>query len=111
MKKISQEIKSLTTIEFKILTLLKKHTSQKISIFSLQQEQHIFYIALKNEIILSKPFTDERRLFHFLIEIEPFIIQNVINKITVITTNKTATLLYPFADVKLVSYDVWASKF
>jgi hypothetical protein len=111
MKEVSQETKDLTAIENEIFTLMKKQFSTKISLFYLSQEkQYIFYLPSKNEIVLSKPFPDERRLLHFLVDIEAFIIQNGIKQITVITTEKTATITHPFSDVRLIPFDVWSSE-
>jgi hypothetical protein len=111
MKEILQETKNLTDIEKQILHLLKKYVLSKISFYLSQDEQHIFYIPSKNEIILSKPFPDERKLFHLLIEIEAFIIEHNIKDITIVTTEKSAILTHPFADVRLIPFDAWASKF
>jgi len=112
MKEISQETKDLTDIEDEIFSLLKKQLSPKISLIYLSQEnQYIFHLPSKNEIVLSKPFPDERRLLHFLIEIEAFIVQNGIKQITIVTTEKTATVTHPFSDVRLIPFDVWSLEF
>jgi len=112
MKEISQKTKKLTAIENEIFTLMKKQLSLKISLFYLSKvNQYIFYLPSKNEIILSKPFIDERRLFHFLIEIEAFIVQNGIKQITIVTTKKTATVTHPFSDVRLIPFDIWSLEF
>ena len=116
MNLITQEKNNLTSIELQILALLKEHKDVKISLFSLsesqkfQNEQNLFYLPLKNEIILNKPFVDERKIFHLLFKLESFIIQNAVEKITVITTAKERTLSHPFTDVKLIPYNKWSSK-
>ena len=116
MKLITQETNKLTSTELQILALLKEHENVKVSLFSLsksqkfQNEQNLFYLPLKNEIILNKPFVDERKIFHLLFKLESFIIQNAVEKITVITTAKESTLSHPFADVKFIPYDIWASE-
>jgi hypothetical protein len=112
MKEVSQKTKNLTDIEDEIFRLLKKQLSIKVSLIYLSQEnQYIFHLPSKNKIVLSKPFPDERRLLHFLMEIEAFIVQNGIKQITIVTKEKTAIVRHPFSDVKLIPFDVWSLEF
>ena len=67
-----------------------------------------FYLPKKDEIILCKPFADERRLFKKLESIEAFIFTHEITKITVITMNKEGTISHPLATVDIIPFDIWA---
>ena len=67
-----------------------------------------FYLPQKNEIILCKPFADERTLFKKLEEIEEFIFTHTIKKITAITMNKESTISHPFSKVEMIPFDIWA---
>ena len=67
-----------------------------------------FYLPQNDEIILSKPFADERRLFKKLESIEAFIFTHSIKKITAISMNKEGSLSHPLARVEIVPFDIWA---
>lgn len=67
-----------------------------------------FYLPDNNEIILCKPFTDERSLFKKLEEIEEFIFTHTIKKVTAITMNKEANISHPFSKVEMLPFDIWA---
>lgn len=67
-----------------------------------------FYIPQYEEIILCKPFVDERRLFKKLESIEAFIFTHSIKKVTVITMNNEGNLSHPLAKVDIIPFDIWA---
>ncbi len=67
-----------------------------------------FYLPQSDEIILCKPFADERRLFKKLESIEAFIFTYGIRKITVITMNKEGTISHPLSSVAIIPFDIWA---
>jgi len=67
-----------------------------------------FYLPHKDEIILCKPFADERRLFKKLESIEAFIFSYGIQKITVITMNKEGSMAHPLSQVAIIPFDIWA---
>ncbi len=67
-----------------------------------------FYLPCSDEIILCKPFIDERRLFKKLESIEAFIFSYGIRKITVITMNKEGTISHPLSSVAIIPFDIWA---
>ena len=67
-----------------------------------------FYLPQDDEIILCKPFADERRLFKKLESIEAFIFSYGIRKITVITMNKEGSISHPLATVDIIPFDIWA---
>jgi len=67
-----------------------------------------FYLPKKDEIILCKPFADERTLFKKLEEIEEFIFTHTIKKVTVVTMNKESTISHPFSKVEMLPFDIWA---
>jgi len=67
-----------------------------------------FYLPQSDEIILCKPFADERRLFKKLESIEAFIFSYGIRKITVITMNKEGTISHPLSSVAIIPFDIWA---
>jgi len=67
-----------------------------------------FYLPQKDEIILCKPFVDERRLFKKLESIEAFIFSYGITKITVITMNKEGNIAHPLSSVDIIPFDIWA---
>ncbi|MFT7860298.1 MAG: DUF4143 domain-containing protein [Sulfurimonas sp.] len=67
-----------------------------------------FYLPQQDEIILCKPFVDERRLFKKLESIEAFIFTHSIRKITVITMTKEGSVAHPLSKVNIVPFDVWA---
>ncbi|WP_457749298.1 ATP-binding protein [Sulfurimonas sp.] len=67
-----------------------------------------FYLPHSDEIILCKPFVDERRLFKKLESIEAFIFSYGITKITVITMNKEGKISHPLSSVDIIPFDIWA---
>ncbi|MEO1953601.1 MAG: ATP-binding protein [Campylobacterales bacterium] len=67
-----------------------------------------FYLPNKDEIILCKPFADERTLFKKLEEIEEFIFTHTIKKVTAVTMNKESTISHPFSKVEMLPFDIWA---
>ena len=67
-----------------------------------------FYIPNNDEIILCKPFADERRLFKKLESIEAFIFTHSISKVTVITMNKEGNISHPLSEVDIIPFDIWA---
>jgi len=67
-----------------------------------------FYLPQSDEIILCKPFADERRLFKKLESIEAFIFTHSIKKVTAISMNKEGTLSHPLAKVEIIPFDIWA---
>jgi len=67
-----------------------------------------FYLPQNDEIILCKPFADERRLFKKLESIEAFIFSYGIQKITVVTMNKEGSIAHPLSQVDIIPFDIWA---
>jgi predicted AAA+ superfamily ATPase len=67
-----------------------------------------FYLPNTNEIILAKPFADERLLFKKLESIEAFIFTHSIRKVTVITMNKEGSVSHPLSKVEMLPFDIWA---
>ena len=67
-----------------------------------------FYLPSKDEIIICKPFADERRLFQKLESIEAFIFTYSIKKVTAVTMNKEGSISHPLSKVELVPFDIWA---
>ena len=67
-----------------------------------------FYLPQDDEIILCKPFADERRLFKKLESIEAFIFTHSIKKVTAISMNKEGNLSHPLAEVEIIPFDIWA---
>jgi predicted AAA+ superfamily ATPase len=67
-----------------------------------------FYLPQSDEIILCKPFADERRLFKKLESIEAFIFTHTIKKVTAISMNKEGSVSHPFAKVDIIPFDIWA---
>ena len=67
-----------------------------------------FYIPKNNEIILCKPFVDERRLFKKLESIEAFIFTHSITNVTVITMNKEGSISHPLSKIDIIPFDIWA---
>jgi hypothetical protein len=67
-----------------------------------------FYIPSKNEVILCKPFADERSLFKKMEAIEAFIFTHQIKKVTAITMSKEGSISHPFSKVEMVPFDIWA---
>jgi len=72
------------------------------------EEDIDFYLPHKDEIILCKPFVDERRLFKKLESIEAFLFSYGITKITVITMNKEGNISHPLSSVDIIPFDIWA---
>ena len=67
-----------------------------------------FYIPSSDEIILCKPFADERILFKKLESIEAFIFTYSIKKVTAVTMNKEGSISHPLSQVEMVPFDIWA---
>ncbi len=67
-----------------------------------------FYLPNSHEIILAKPFADERQLFKKLESLEAFIFTHSIAKVTVITMNKEGKISHPLSKVEIVPFDIWA---
>ena len=66
-----------------------------------------FYLPSSDEIILCKPFADERRLFKKLESIEAFIFTHSIKKVTAVTMNKEGSISHPLSKVEMVPFDIW----
>ncbi len=67
-----------------------------------------FYLPSQDEIVLCKPFADERRLFQKLESIEAFIFSYNVKKITIVTMSKEAHISHPLSEVEMVPFDIWA---
>ena len=67
-----------------------------------------FYLPKNSEIILAKPFTDERQLFKTLESLEAYIFTHSIRKVTVVTMNKEGSISHPFSKVEMLPFDIWA---
>lgn len=67
-----------------------------------------FYIPQRSEIILCKPFADERVLFKKIETLEAFIFTHQVKKITAITMSKEINLSHPFSKVSMIPFDIWA---
>ncbi|MDA3909585.1 MAG: ATP-binding protein [Sulfurimonas sp.] len=67
-----------------------------------------FYIPEKDEVILCKPFADERTLFKKMESIEAFIFSYGIKKVTAITMNREGSVSHPFSRVEMLPFDIWA---
>ena len=67
-----------------------------------------FYLPQSDEIILCKPFADERQLFKKLESIEEFIFTHSIKKVTAITMNKEGSISHPLSQVDIIPFDIWA---
>ena len=67
-----------------------------------------FYLPNSDEIILSKPFVDERQLFKKLESLEAFIFTHSITKVSVVTMNKEGSISHPLSKVEIVPFDIWA---
>ena len=67
-----------------------------------------FYIPHDNEVILAKPFADERALFKKVESIEAFIFRYQIKKITAVTMSTEGGVSHPFSKVEMVPFDIWA---
>jgi uncharacterized protein len=66
-----------------------------------------FYLPNTDEIVLCKPFADERRLFKKLESIEAFIFTHLIKKVTAVTMNKEGRISHPLSHVEMVPFDIW----
>jgi len=84
------------------LELLKSQTE------SYYDDEIDFYLPKYNEIILCKPFVDERQLFKKLESIEAFIFTHSITKVTAVTMNKEGSISHPLSKVEIVPFDIWA---
>ncbi|MDD2448370.1 MAG: ATP-binding protein [Sulfurimonas sp.] len=67
-----------------------------------------FYIPSRDEIILCKPFGDERSLFKKMQQLEAFIFGYKIKKVTTITMNTEGSISHPFSKVEMLPFDIWA---
>ena len=67
-----------------------------------------FYIPSRDEVILCKPFADERSLFKKMEAIEAFIFSYGIKKITAITMSRDGSVSHPFSKVEMIPFDIWA---
>jgi len=80
----------------------------KSKILSYYADDIDFYLPQSDEIILCKPFADERMLFKKLENIEAFLFTHSIKTITVITMNKESTISHPLSSVEMIPFDIWA---
>ena len=71
-------------------------------------EQIDFYLPQSDEIILCKPFVDERKLFKRLESIESFLFSYAVKKVTIISMNKETTVSHPLSKVEIIPFDIWA---
>jgi len=71
-------------------------------------EEIDFYLPKTNEIILCKPFVDERQLFKKLESIEAFIFTHSITKVIAVTMNKEGSISHPLSKVEILPFDIWA---
>ena len=67
-----------------------------------------FYLFENDEVILAKPFADERSLFKKLEKIESFIFSYKIKKITAVTMSKEAIISHPLSKVEMIPFNIWA---
>lgn len=67
-----------------------------------------FYLPQNNEIILCKPFADERSVFKKVESLEAHLFAYNIRKITAVTMSKEATISHPFSKVEMIPFDIWA---
>ena len=67
-----------------------------------------FYLPKEDEIILCKPFADERSLFKKLESLEAYIFTHSIKKVTAVTMNKEGSISHPFSKVEMLPFDIWA---
>jgi len=67
-----------------------------------------FYLPRSDEIILCKPFVDERTLFKRLESIESFLFSYSVKKVTIISMNKETTVSHPLSKVEIIPFDIWA---
>jgi hypothetical protein len=80
----------------------------KSGVICFYDDEIDFYLPESHEIILCKPFVDERRLFKKLESIEAFIFTHSIKKVTAITMNKEGSVSHPLSKVEIVPFDIWA---
>ncbi len=67
-----------------------------------------FYLPQNNEIILCKPFADERSVFKKVESLEAHLFAYNIKKITAVTMSKEANISHPFSSIEMVPFDIWA---
>ena len=67
-----------------------------------------FYLPSNDEIILCKPFADERTIFKKLESIEAFIFTHSIKKVTAVTMSKEGNISHPLSKVDIIPFDIWA---
>jgi len=67
-----------------------------------------FYLPNADEIVLCKPFADERSLFKKLESLEAYIFTHSIKKVTAVTMNREGTISHPFSEVEMLPFDIWA---
>ncbi len=67
-----------------------------------------FYLPNADEIILCKPFADERSLFKKLESLEAYIFTHSIQKVTAVTMNREGSISHPFSKVEMLPFDIWA---
>ena len=67
-----------------------------------------FYLPNSDEIILCKPFADERSLFKKLESIEAYIFTHSIKKVTAVTMSKEGKLSHPLSKIEMLPFDIWA---
>jgi predicted AAA+ superfamily ATPase len=67
-----------------------------------------FYLPKSDEIILCKPFVDERSLFKKLESIEAYIFTHSIKKVTAVTMSKEGKLSHPLSKIEMLPFDIWA---
>lgn len=71
-------------------------------------EELDFYLPHDDEIILCKPFADERKIFKKLETLEAFIFTYSITKISVVTMSSEGSVAHPLSKVSIVPFDIWA---
>ena len=104
-------LKSALTIEKNFSTLFENMVYLELlkSAKECYYEDKIdFYLPQSDEIILCKPFVDERKLFKKLESIEAFLFTHSIKKITVISMNKEREIAHPLSQVAILPFDIWA---
>ena len=81
---------------------------QKKSKESYYLENVDFYLPQNNEIILCKPFADERSVFKKVESLEAHLFAYNIKKITAVTMSKEAIISHPFSSIEMIPFDIWA---
>lgn len=101
------KVKNIQNISYEIFKNLiyKAIESNKIECYYVDNID--FYLPEKREIILCKPYTDERRIYQTLFSLEQFIVENKISSIIFLTKNLTINLSYPFSKVQIFSLESW----